>query len=60
MQCKKVYNEEQAKMYCDCCKVEYYTKLREVETEEFENLYPVCFENSHCPNENEEKIKCKN
>ena len=60
LQCKKVYNEEQAKMFCDFCKVEYYTKLREVENEEFEHFFPVCFENSHCANENEEKIKCKN
>ena len=36
------------------------TVLLHRQTEEFENLYPVCFENPHCPNENEEKIKCKN
>ena len=60
LQCKKVYNEEQARMFCDCCEIEYYTKLREVENEDFENFYPVCCENPHCPNEKEEKIKCKN
>ena len=60
LQCKKVYNEEHAKMFCDYCKAEYYTKLREVENEENEKFFPVCFENPHCPNENEEKIKCKN
>ena len=60
LQCKKVYNEEQAKMLCDFCKVEYYTKLREVENEEFETFFPVSFENAHCENEIEEKIKCKN
>ena len=59
LQCKKVYNEEQAKMFCDFCGVEYYTKLREIVNEDYENYYSVCFE-SHCPNEKEEKIKCKN
>ena len=60
LHCKKVYNEEQAKMFCDFCHIEYYTKLREVENEEFENFYPVYFENPHCLSEKEEKIKCKN
>ena len=60
LQCKKVYNEEQAKMLCDFCGVEYYTKLREIESEEYENYFPVCCENSHCPSEKEEKLKCKN
>ena len=60
LQCKKVYNEEQAKMFCDFCHMEYYTKLREVENEEFENFFPVSYENPHCVNEKEEKIKCKN
>ena len=60
LKCKKVYNEEQAKMLCDLCHIEYYTKLREVENEEYENFYPVCFESPHCLSEKEEKIKCKN
>ena len=59
LHCKKVYNEEQAKMFCDFCKMEYYTKLREIENEELENYFPVCYENPHCINEKEEKIKCK-
>jgi len=62
LQCKKVYNEDQAKMYCDYCGLEYYTTLREIENEELENFFPVCYENIHClnVNEKEEKIKCKN
>ena len=60
MQCKKVYNEEQAKMFCDFCGVEYYTKLREISNEDLENFFPVCYENPHCLIEKEEKIKCKN
>ena len=59
LQCRKVYMEEQAKMFCNHCGVEYYTELREVENEEFENFFPVCYENPHCISEKEEKIKCK-
>jgi hypothetical protein len=59
LQCKKVYNEEQAKMFCDFCGVEYYTKLREIVNEDYENYFSVCFD-SHCPIEKEEKLKCKN
>ena len=59
LQCRKVYMEEQAKMFCDFCGVEYYTELREVENEELETFFPVCYENQHCLNKNEEKIKCK-
>ena len=53
--CKKVYNENQAKMYCDFCNIEYYTKLREITNEELENFFPVCFINN-----DKEIIKCKN
>ena len=55
IQCRKVYNEYQAKMYCDYCNVEYYTKLREITNEEIENYFPVCFINKE-----KELIKCKN
>ena len=55
IQCKRVYNENQAKMYCDCCKIEYYTKLREVKEEEMENYYPVCLLSNE-----QESIKCQN
>ena len=60
LQCKKVYNEDQAKMFCDFCGVEYYTKLREIDNDDLENYFPVCYENPHCISEKEEKIKCKN
>ena len=60
LQCKKVYNEDQAKMFCDFCGVEYYTKLREIDNDDLENYFPVCYENPHCLSEKEEKIKCKN
>ena len=45
--CKKVYNENQAKMFCDFCKLDYYTKLREIDDERYENYFPV-------------SLKCKN
>ena len=55
LQCKKVYNEYQAKMYCDFCKLEYYTKLREITEEDYENYFPVCLLSKE-----QEMIKCKN
>ena len=54
-QCKKVYNENQARMYCDFCKLEYYTKLREIRDDESENLFPICKISKE-----KEIIKCKN
>ena len=54
LHCKKVYNENQTKMYCDFCKLEYYTKLREIKEEEMENLYPVCLISKE-----QEMIRCK-
>ena len=59
-QCKKVYNEEQAKMFCDYCQSEYYTTLREIENEESENFFPVSYSSHHCICEKDEKLKCKN
>ena len=52
--CKKVYNENQAKMFCDYCNLEYYTKLREIKNEDEENLFPICFISKE-----KEIIKCK-
>ena len=52
--CKKVYNENQAKMFCDFCNLEYYTKLREIKNEEEENFFPICLTSKE-----KEKIKCK-
>jgi len=54
LQCKKVYNEFQAKMFCDFCKIEYYTKLREIKDETSENLFPICLISKE-----KEIIKCK-
>ena len=55
LHCRKVYNENQAKMFCDFCKLEYYTKLREIKDEDMENLYPICL-----TNKDNDIIKCKN
>ena len=46
--CKKVYNENQAKMFCDFCKLDYYTKLREIEEEKYENYFPVTLKCKTC------------
>ena len=54
LQCKKVFNEFQARMLCDFCKVEYYTKLREIKDENSENFFPICLTSKE-----KEIIKCK-
>ena len=54
LQCKKVYNEFQAKMFCDFCMVEYYTKLREIKDENSESLFPICLISKE-----KEIFKCK-
>ena len=56
--CQKVYNENQIKLYCEECKVCYYSKLRYVINKKFEAFYNVCFGKYHCPIEEPEKIKC--
>ena len=56
--CQKVYNENQIKLYCEECKVCYYSKLRYVFNKKFENFYNVCFGKYHCPIKEPEKIKC--
>ena len=56
--CQKVYNEFQVKMYCDFCKIDYYTTLREIKDSNMEYYLPVSFVNYHCQIENEEKLKC--
>ena len=58
LSCKKVYNENQVKMYCNHCGEDYYTKLREITDDELENYFPVSCENYHCDVEKEEKIHC--
>jgi hypothetical protein len=42
-------------MYCDFCKLEYYTKLREIIEEDYENYFPVCLLSKE-----QEMVKCKN
>ena len=58
IQCQKVYNENQIKLYCQECKVYYYTKLRYVLNKRYEYFYPVAFKQYHCPLDEQEKIKC--
>jgi len=41
--CQKVYNENQFKLYCEECKVFYFSKLRCIINKKFENFYNVCF-----------------
>ena len=56
--CKKVYNENQIKLYCEECKTCYYSKLRYIINKKFENFYNVCFKEYHCKIGEQEKIKC--
>ena len=58
LQCQKVYNENQIKLYCQECKTCYYTKLRYILNKRYENFYPVSFKNYHCSLDEQEKIKC--
>ena len=58
LQCQKVYNENQIKLYCQECKTCYYTKLRYTLNKRYENFYPVSFKNYHCSLDEQEKIKC--
>ena len=58
LQCQKVYNENQIKLFCQECKACYYTKIRYVINKRFEHFYPVSFTNYHCALEEQEKIKC--
>ena len=56
--CQKVYNENQFKLYCEECKVFYFSKLRCIINKKFENFYNVCFKDYHCKIKEPEKIKC--
>ena len=58
IRCQKVYNENQIKLYCQECKVYYYTKLRYIINKRYEYFYPVAFKQYHCPLDEQEKIKC--
>ena len=59
LSCMEVYNEFQVDMYCKECKVEYYTKLREIKNKNEAYLFPVSYEKYHCQIlDFDEKIKC--
>ena len=58
LQCQKVYNQYQIKLYCPECKVIYYSKLRYVLNKKYEYFYQVAFKQYHCPIVEQEKIKC--
>ena len=60
LNCNKVYNEYQIKLYCNECDEIYFSKLRENIDETNKYFYPVVFAKNHCQQENEEeeKIKC--
>lgn len=58
LNCQKVYNENQIKLYCQECKTCYYTKIRYMINKRYEHFYPVSFKDYHCPLEEQEKIKC--
>ena len=58
--CNKVYNENQIKLYCNECDEPYFSKLRINVDETNIYFYPVVFAKNHCQQEfdEEEKIKC--
>ena len=60
LNCKKVYNENQIKLYCKECNKSYYSKLRENVEETNKFLIPVVFSRPHCEPDNNENeiIKC--
>ena len=60
LQCNKVYNENQIKLYCSECDEIYFSKLRKNADESNVFFFPVVFMKNHCQTEYdyEEKIKC--
>ena len=60
LNCKKVYNQNQIKLYCKDCNKTYLTTRRSTKDKRYEYFYSVSFMNYHCFLENEEKIKCLN
>ena len=60
LQCNKVYNENQIKLYCSECDEIYFSKLRKNVDESNVFFFPVVFMKNHCQTEYdyEEKIKC--
>ena len=55
LQCKKVYPENQVKLFCTECQKEYFSKIKNTNLQRF---LPVAFANNHCENIKNEKIIC--
>ena len=57
--CEEVYKSCQIKMYCCEHNINYYSKIRKVEKNNLENLFPVSFLKLHCERSKEFLIKCQ-
>ena len=60
LKCKKVYNQNQIKLFCKGCNKTYLTSKRSIQDQQKEYFYSVSYMNYHCFLENEEKMKCLN
>ena len=61
LKCNNVYNRNQIMLFCQNCKKNYLTKLRNPVfngNKKFEKLFILKYKKYHCPSEKEEKIKC--
>ena len=58
--CKKVYNENQIKLYCNECNEIYFSKLRKDIDKNYDYFFPVIFSQPHCEGEfnEDELIRC--
>ena len=55
--CKKVYNENQIKLYCNECNEIYFSKLRKDIDKNYDYFFPVIFSQPHCEGEfNEDEL----
>ena len=61
-ECNKCYNINLIKMFCTCCKTEYYTS--KLDENDNDNILPATWEEYHCKpiivNETMKCIKCEN
>ena len=61
-ECNKCYNINLIKMFCNCCKTEYYTS--KLDENDNENILPATWKEYHCKpiivNETMKCIKCEN
>ena len=60
LKCKKVYNQNQIKLFCKGCNKTYLTTRRSIQDRQKEHFYSVSYTKYHCFLENEEKMKCLN